>query len=190
MARTKEFDEEQALDAAIGVFAEHGYEGSSTGALLEAMGIGRQSLYDTFGDKRQLFLAALQRYNQRSVAQIIAALDAAASPLAGVESALVAFAQRSGQGKACLGTHSVCEFGDGDAEVTALNVASGRVLREALERRLREAQAAGELAADLPLRHAAQFLSALLSGLRIAARGGSSVQTLRQIARTAVRGLR
>jgi TetR/AcrR family transcriptional repressor of nem operon len=136
MARTKEFDEERALDAAIGVFAGHGYEGSSTGMLLEAMGIGRQSLYDTYG------------------------------------------------------THSVCEFGDGDSEVAALNEASGRVLREALERRLREARAAGELAADLPLRHAAQFLSALLSGLRIAARGGSSVQTLRQIAHTAVRGLK
>ncbi|OWJ59872.1 TetR/AcrR family transcriptional regulator, partial [Inquilinus limosus] len=48
MARPKEFDSEKALDAAIEVFREHGFDGTSTDMLVRAMGIGRQSLYDTF----------------------------------------------------------------------------------------------------------------------------------------------
>ncbi len=67
MARHKEFDRDTALKAAIDVFSEHGYEGTSTDALLAAMKISRQSMYDTFGDKRSLYLEALKRYNIDSV---------------------------------------------------------------------------------------------------------------------------
>src|SRR5260370_1617800 len=62
MARPKAFDEDEALDGAIGVFREHGFEGTSTHMLVRAMGVGRQSLYDTFGDKWRLYLAAVRPY--------------------------------------------------------------------------------------------------------------------------------
>lgn len=62
MARPKEFDTEAALDGAIKVFSEHGYEGTSAQMLVDSMGIGRQSIYDTFGGKWQLYRAALRRY--------------------------------------------------------------------------------------------------------------------------------
>ncbi len=58
MARPKEFDSDKALNTAIGVFSEHGFEGTSAGMLTDAMKIGRQSLYDTFGDKWQLYCAS------------------------------------------------------------------------------------------------------------------------------------
>ena len=67
MARHKEFDLDTALTAAIHVFSQHGYEGTSTDDLLMAMKISRQSMYDTFGDKRRLYLEALERYNANSV---------------------------------------------------------------------------------------------------------------------------
>ena len=71
MARHKEFDRDTALHAAIGMFSEHGYEGTSTDRLLTAMKISRQSMYDTFGDKRSLYLEALKRYNTDSVSRIV-----------------------------------------------------------------------------------------------------------------------
>ena len=67
MARHKEFDRDTALHAAIGVFSEHGYEGTSTGELLTAMKISRQSMYDSFGDKRHLYLEAFRRYVADSI---------------------------------------------------------------------------------------------------------------------------
>ena len=68
MARTKEFERDTVLDDAIALFCDHGYEGTSTEQLLGKMRINRQSLYDTFGDKRQLYLEALQRYVDGNVA--------------------------------------------------------------------------------------------------------------------------
>ena len=62
MARPKAFVEEQALDAAINVFREHGFEGTSAEMLVRALKIGRQSLYDTFGEKWQIYLASVRRY--------------------------------------------------------------------------------------------------------------------------------
>ena len=76
MARPKEFERGTALESAIAIFCDRGYEGTSTEALLGEMGISRQSLYDTFGDKRRLYLEALQRYVEDRVAGQIAALNA------------------------------------------------------------------------------------------------------------------
>ena len=62
MARPRAFDEDQVLDAAIDVFREHGFEGTSAEMLVRALRIGRQSLYDTFGDKWRLYLSSVRRY--------------------------------------------------------------------------------------------------------------------------------
>lgn len=62
LGRPRSFDTEQALDAAVKAFLVHGYEGATLDHLTAAMGIGRPSLYAAFGDKRQLFGRALQRY--------------------------------------------------------------------------------------------------------------------------------
>ena len=70
MARPKEFDRDEALERALNLFREKGYEATSVGELVNAMGVQRQSLYDTFGDKHGLFRAALERYSQMRVEQL------------------------------------------------------------------------------------------------------------------------
>ena len=71
MPRPKEFDRESALKGAVQVFCEGGFEGTSTEDLLRGMGISRQSMYDTFGDKRALYLEALRHYvTERNIAQM------------------------------------------------------------------------------------------------------------------------
>src|SRR6266404_1613927 len=95
MARPKEFDRDEALQKAIGVFCEKGYAAASTDELMRAMKISRQSMYDTFGDKRQLYLEAFRRYVADSVNEQIGYLEKSSSPLAGIEKMLLAFAKRT-----------------------------------------------------------------------------------------------
>ncbi len=62
MARTKEFDPDAALQSALELFWRRGYEATSMADLVEALGIGRASIYATFGNKHDLYLKALERY--------------------------------------------------------------------------------------------------------------------------------
>ncbi len=192
MARPKEFERDSALEGAIAIFCEHGYEGTSTDALIEKMGISRQSLYDTFGDKRRLYLEALQRYVDDGIGSQIAALNAPASPLKGVEAVLLAMASKAAIAGApgCMGIGATCEFGQSDAEVSALIDASGKRLSSALTRRLAEARANGEAGRDVDPRVAAQFVKATITGMKVAARGGATADTLRHIARMAMRSFK
>lgn len=192
MARTKEFERDEVLDRAIDAFADHGFAGTSTDAVLQAMGISRQSMYDTFGDKRRLYLEALERYSAHSVTQILASLQSGASPLAGIEAALVDFASRpqAVASLGCLGVSSVCEFGVSDEEVSRVNQAASKRLMAAFERAVGAGQQAGEIDASLKPRAAVQFILAMLTGMKVAARGGATTATLREMARVALRGLR
>ena len=74
MARTKAFDEDVVLDRAVELFWDQGYEATSISDLEEHLGVGRQSLYNTFGDKRELFVQALQRYASQNRDKLVAAL--------------------------------------------------------------------------------------------------------------------
>ncbi|MGE6589660.1 TetR/AcrR family transcriptional regulator [Bacillus mycoides] len=70
MARTREFNEDQVLDAAMQLFWEKGYEATSLSDLTSRMGIQRPSIYSTFGDKKELFEAALRRYTMSRASDI------------------------------------------------------------------------------------------------------------------------
>jgi AcrR family transcriptional regulator len=191
MARPREFDRDTALQRAIETFAQHGYEGTSTPMLLEAMKIGRQSLYDTFGDKRALYLESLRSYSEASVGATLAAMFASADVLRGIEQALLAFAENAStpKGTACLGIHSVAEFGTSAADVSAVTSDVGERTLLAFESRLRDGVSRGEIASGLNPQAGAQFLLATLSGLKIAARGGASSDHLKQIIGVAMRAL-
>jgi AcrR family transcriptional regulator len=191
MARPTEFDRDEAIGKAIEVFADHGYEGSSTAKLLARMGIGRQSLYGAFGDKKRLFLQALECYNAGSLAQMEAALAVEGSPGAAIEAALLAFAagRDAAPQAGCLGVGSIAEFGRSDADINAINDAAGRRFKAAFAARLADGVAAGEFASDLDAQVAAEFLLTVRSGLKMAARDGASLDRLRSSVRLAMRGL-
>jgi TetR/AcrR family transcriptional repressor of nem operon len=189
MARPKEFDRDAALAAAIKTFATYGYEGSSTELLVKSMGIGRQSMYDSFGDKRRLYLEALQRYCFDSVGDIAATLQSSRSPLAALEAALLSFVARIHGETGCLGVGAVCEFGRRDREVTAVGEASAASLQSAFAATVQLAKDLGEISPEVDPKVAAQFLNTTLVGLKVSARGGARPEVLRAIAKTALRCL-
>jgi AcrR family transcriptional regulator len=191
MARPKAFDRDEVLKAAIAVFWAKGYEAASTDDLLQAMGISRQSLYDTYGGKRALYLEALARYHADSLATRIAILTRPDSPLAGLSDFLASVAAESPELRAlgCMGVNAICEFGQADPDVAASGAANAGVLQAALERVLREAKARGEVDRALDERAAGRFLQTTLTGLKVYARGGATPEALREIADFAIQGL-
>lgn len=74
MVRTKQFDRSKALDAAVGVFWEHGYGGTSVQTLVDAMGLHRAHLYDTFGSKEDLFVEVVARYSEQVLEDVFSPL--------------------------------------------------------------------------------------------------------------------
>jgi hypothetical protein len=156
------------------------------------MGIRRQSLYDTFGDKWTLYLEALQRYSSDSIGAQLFDLESAPTASAGVEALLIRAATRAAEGPApsCLGISAICEFGRSAPEVLSLTGAMGRLLIGAVERRVREAMVQGAFDAKLDVSAAGQFILATLTGIKVAARQGVSADALRGIAAMAFRSFR
>src|SRR5438045_9407687 len=75
MARQKEFNRDEVLHKAMEVFWTRGYEGASIQDLVKHMGINRQSIYDTLGDKHSLFLQALDRYCETQSRKVFDVLE-------------------------------------------------------------------------------------------------------------------
>jgi AcrR family transcriptional regulator len=189
MARPKEFDQEKALRKAIRLFSQQGFAATSTDDLMRVMEVGRQSMYDTFGDKRALFLKALELYVTESVHSINVELERPGSALAAVRNALVTFAQRKDLSSAegCMGLNAISEFGQRDADVTRISRDAAHVLRQTLMHVLTRAKKQGEISSDANLDSMADFFESTLAGIRMAAKAGKSRLALRNIAAFAAR---
>jgi TetR/AcrR family transcriptional repressor of nem operon len=176
----------------MSVFWRKGYAATSTDDLLRAMKIGRQSMYDTFGDKHRLYLEALERYQREGVAANIGRLRSAASPLAGIEAFVIGIiaSDKSARERGCMGVGSICEFGNTDPDLVTLRAKSGGAQHRALVERLRHAQAANEIGANVDIEHAARFVETTMFGLQVAAKAGASFQSLRDTAAFAIASLR
>jgi TetR/AcrR family transcriptional regulator, transcriptional repressor for nem operon len=192
MPRTKEFDREEALRRAVEVFWRRGYEAASTEELLTAMGIGRQSMYNAFGDKHRLYVEALRHYQAETGADMVERLSAARSPLAALSGVLLEVARQSEEERrrGCMAVNAATEFADSDKEVAALVDSGLDLCLTTYARLLAEARRRGEVRPDLNERAAANFLHSTLVGMRVRARAGASPDVLHEIATVAVDGLR
>jgi TetR/AcrR family transcriptional repressor of nem operon len=191
MGRTKAFDRDAAVQHAMTVFWEQGYEATSTDDLLRAMGIGRQSMYDTFGDKHRLYIEALQRYQAQYGARLVERLRASPSALAALRDVLraVSYETPGERARGCMTVNAITERARTNQEVAALVKASGMLCEALFAQVVRDAQRVGELSPTLDEQAAARFLYATVHGLRVSAKAGAPPETLRDIADVALRGL-
>ena len=188
MARPREFDTDVALDGAIRVFREHGFEGTSAQMLVDAMGIGRQSLYDTFGDKWQLYRSAVRRYGMGECAAHFEALQSGVRAIDGIGEMLRRVVKTADQ--PCLGVGSIYEFGASRPDLDEINAPLASTLREAIVARVVDAQQQGDAASDLEPEAIAEFLIATIAGIRVAGRGGAGHAAVTGLADMALRALR
>jgi AcrR family transcriptional regulator len=171
--RPREFDRDKALEDAMRAFWAKGYERTGLPDLQAAMGIGRQSLYNAFGDKRALFLEALAHYGTTQFRWLHDRLAAPGSGLANVRAVLDAWVEAvtAPDFSGCLVCNSMVEFGR-DAEVTAITARHNEAIEDSFHAALRRAREDGELRPDTDIRALAQSLANLGQGLALQGRGG------------------
>ena len=167
LGRPKEFDRKEALESAMEVFWAKGFADASVRDLLEGMGINRGSMYDTFGDKRALFLAAIDHYRREVAGPLVEGLLAPGSPLENIRKTLSRLAEAAGtkECRGCLITNVTVEIAPHDPEVAKAMKAALTHTEAALRKTLDRAAKEGEINAKADTRALARFLLNTMQGL-------------------------
>lgn len=184
MARQKEFDENEVLNAATELFWRRGYKATSVRDLTEHTGLGEGSLYNAFGGKKGLFRAALARYRGR-LRRWLNKIDDFDSPREGLEWFIGGVSKGlSGQAdlRGCLITNTTIELAPHDAEIQEELRTIYAEVENAFCRTIKRAQKQGEVAADRSARRLARFLTLNLEGLRVLAKSKPGLHALRDMA--------
>jgi AcrR family transcriptional regulator len=176
--RPREFCTEAALDAAMRVFAEKGYEGASLTDLTEAMGINRPSMYAAYGNKEQLFIKALDRYAQAGTTRLHTCLGGG-SARDGIDALLrdmvVRYTDTSGTGCAFVTQAPTQEM---SATCQRDFEARRQILEITLRKRLEQAIADGELPASASPTDLSRFYSVIVQGIALQAQHGGTREQL------------
>ena len=177
--RPREFDMDEALDHAIRVFCEQGYNATSIGDLIDAMGLASGSIYKAFKDKRAVFLAALDRHIVLRKEQIAAAACSPKPARERLRDVLAHFVEVSKgiEGRrGCLVVGSAVELAILDREVAARVNASIAKNEAFLGELIREGQADGSISAGIDPEATARVMVCLTQGLRVVGKSGRAPQ--------------
>jgi TetR/AcrR family transcriptional regulator, transcriptional repressor for nem operon len=190
MPRTIDFNRQEVLFKAMMLFNEKGYAACSIRNLLDAMGLNRGSLYAAFGDKRTLYLEALDLHEQLSVDGFEAFLAAGDSPIQNIRTffdmvflGLAEELLRAG----CFFVNTIVEMTDIDQELVTAAGSKLERLEAALENTLKRAQDIGELGKDKDPVALAMFLGSTIKGLRITCKETQDKEVIGSIIKTALK---
>jgi len=183
MSRARQFDERQVLIAAMLVFWEKGYDGTSIQDLEQAMGLNRTSIYNAFGNKRELFERVVSCYKESVMGALFEALDSAPDIRTGIrrmlEQALeIHFSDEYPGG--CLVVLSVLESGQHDEQSHAILANTIRELKQALQSRLAAARKKGELPPGLDAGSMSTTIATTMAGMMVLGQADFSRNALKK----------
>lgn len=185
--RPRQFDRDEVLDKAIVLFWQQGFEATGVAQLSETLGIGKQSLYGTFGDKRGLYIAAIQRYSDESVGKTRAQLGRPGRAVDHIAEVLDEWAARAScEGYCgCFLANSCSELGTRDPEVAALLQRKLARMADAFQEAIERAQSEGDIAPDTNAQALARALVNTAQGLSTASKvdPGFARDTISQVQR-------
>jgi len=171
--RTKDFNETDILRKAITLFWQKGYHATSLYDLIEELGIGRSSIYHAFGDKHNLFLKALELYQQEATARIQGLLNNAPSVKAAVKQLLQQVVNdifTDACPKGCFKINSEVEVAASDELIKKLVAEDDLIIEKALYQAIKKGQANGEISASKKPKALARFICNTVTGMRVYAK--------------------
>lgn len=184
MSRPRQFDRDEAMQEALGAFWEHGYSATSVQDLLEEMHLNRGSLYGTFGDKKKLFLAVLDKYYEQRIAVMREMLESPGSAKTALRELLDAVARdcTGDEGRrGCLAAKAALELAPHDRDVAnwlkrfhRRNIA---MIAGVIERGQKE----GDINRRLEPEAAARFILNSIGGLRLSGAMSPTIGEIRQV---------
>lgn len=184
MPRKKQFEVDEALTKAMRVFWGRGYHPTSMQDLVDSMGIGRGSIYDTFGSKRGLFMRAIEHYIRLYTATFQEILATSSSPsdaimkvFDGAIAALVVEGSRDG----CFVINTAVELAAHDDEVAEITTDVFRKTEHAFRALIEQGQETGDIGRAVDAVQTARSLLSMFIGLRILTRSNADVTVLKAI---------
>lgn len=169
----KKYDESEVLDRAVGAFWAHGYEATSISTLVKATGLNRGSLYAAFGDKRGLFLRALDHYDRTRKQNFLAALSGDVPPREAILSLFRRVAEGAADGRdrrGCLLVNTALELAPYDPEIERIVAQRLGEVEAFFRGRIEAAQRDGTIVREVDAADAARLLLSLFIGLRVITR--------------------
>ncbi len=191
MARTKEFDPDKALKIAVNVFWRLGYEHTSLETLMREMGISKQSLYDTFGDKRSIYFRAMSRYRDDTnsfLRSLFAKERSVRKGFAKIFQAMIR-ENRAQHERGCLLMNTNLSRAVDDVEIKEFLRDNQEQVEEIFVAAFVDAQARGELGAEKDPVAMAKFFVATIQGMRALARLNHDRRELESISSIALASL-
>ena len=181
--RRKEFSPDEVLSDAMRLFWSEGYAGTNFDRLIQETGVGRQSLYDTFGDKDELYHLALERYGETEISKVTDQLTAAGDPLENIRAVFEMWrAHASAPDFAgCFLGNSIGAARPADLRLAEIHRAHLLKLEGAFHTALRAAMESGSLPSTTNARRTARALVALSQGLFLMAQAGAGRAAVRDI---------
>ena len=166
MARLREFDVDEVMEAVINAFWERGYKATSLADLMAATGLQKGSIYKAFGDKRSLFLKALGAYLDRFYNSAAAALSAS-PPEAAIAAWFQCLSDTSDNAsgcKGCFAVNSLTEMAPHDPEVAAMLEHLYHRIGKLLDNVVTRGQKSGAFRQDLSAQQLRQLLMVIVNG--------------------------
>lgn len=183
MARPREFDTDEVLTKALDVFWTHGYDATSITDLMDATGLAKGSLYKAFGDKKRLFMCALDAYLERvnaGLRECAASSESGREALERILSHVVGMATCRGVRRGCFSVNSAIELSPHDADVRNRLRRNTRQTERTYAAIIGRGVADGALRKDLDPEAGARYLTTLLNGLQVRGKVGLTEQQAKE----------
>lgn len=189
MSRTKVFNETDVLEKAVKVFWCKGYNGTSAQDLVDELGISRSSLYDTFGDKRTLFIKALQHYRSLSAKGLIEMISNSGNIEKTIEQIFkiaVKEAVEDKLSKGCFIVNTTIELAPHDKDIALIINQNMMDIEKALCVAIKKGQEEGVFSKSQSALSLARFIFNSISGLRVASKSGADKKVFDDIVKVSL----